>query len=588
MRLFSSFFDRISPRKAIKAACITGIVLSVILSAGMLTFALLSRGTFPGRKKQEASLPADSFYSALADYDRAAAGSPGAERLSRLDTMLTDLEEKALSVDSRLSLLKRRRRLTLEYPEYTGQYRLAALRALEVFPHSQPLAMAAAEAVLRENPAPFPADPRTAEELMDLADRISPEMEPVFVLALHILCGNAASPQTAAARIPQAERLFGSAAIRTAGVEQEELTFSSAVLKILNSNTDGALVQIENLLKGTNPSVTARYNAAELFYDYGDPLRAAVLFSPFEEPQSLVRQGDALYLAGHTDGARNIWKTLLAPGELPVSDHLTEKVLYNLAATARDSGESLGYLESLLRLKPDNISGIIRYSRYLPAMEAAAFLQSRSALLRDPLFDLEIHRRRTELQEIRRSAADTWLLIGRHPEDPRMYSWGAFYFDQQKLYGETEILFRNAEANAVRNPWLALHRALHAVLGGDLTAGEELLKSLIRTDQSPAGTEDWQIHANLGLLAEARRAPREALAYFETAAAFIPLPEAGTIPGQPVSRDAARLQLSIARCLLALGRTTDAQRVLEYASDLDPENLSVRLEIRRLREKMSL
>jgi hypothetical protein len=47
-------------------------------------------------------------------------------------------------------------------------------------------------------------------------------------------------------------------------------------------------------------------------------------------------------------------------------------------------------------------------------------------------------------------------------------------------------------------------------------------------------------------------------------------------------KEAARIQLYLARCLRALGRFGEVRPVLERAGELDPDNLNIRLELRRL------
>jgi hypothetical protein len=47
-------------------------------------------------------------------------------------------------------------------------------------------------------------------------------------------------------------------------------------------------------------------------------------------------------------------------------------------------------------------------------------------------------------------------------------------------------------------------------------------------------------------------------------------------------KNAARVQQHIARCFVSLGRQSEAIRILLYSLDLDPENMSVRLELERL------
>jgi tetratricopeptide (TPR) repeat protein len=100
---------------------------------------------------------------------------------------------------------------------------------------------------------------------------------------------------------------------------------------------------------------------------------------------------------------------------------------------------------------------------------------------------------------------------------------------------------------------------------GQLTEGEELLKAI------PPSAGYWQVPANIGRIQESRRSITAALEYYETAAGLVKNEKA-----------AARLQVRIAKCLQALGRDGESRRALEYALDLDEENLNARLELRHL------
>jgi hypothetical protein len=48
-------------------------------------------------------------------------------------------------------------------------------------------------------------------------------------------------------------------------------------------------------------------------------------------------------------------------------------------------------------------------------------------------------------------------------------------------------------------------------------------------------------------------------------------------------KTAAKIQLRIAKCFSASERPSEAWRALEYALDLDPDNLTTRLELERIR-----
>jgi tetratricopeptide (TPR) repeat protein len=81
----------------------------------------------------------------------------------------------------------------------------------------------------------------------------------------------------------------------------------------------------------------------------------------------------------------------------------------------------------------------------------------------------------------------------------------------------------------------------------------------------------WIYNANLGRLSEGRRSFSAALDYYESAAA------------QAADRGAAsQVQLRIGRCLRALGRARESRRAVEYALELDPDNINARFELRLL------
>jgi tetratricopeptide (TPR) repeat protein len=182
-----------------------------------------------------------------------------------------------------------------------------------------------------------------------------------------------------------------------------------------------------------------------------------------------------------------------------------------------------------------------------------------------PLLDLELLRRRLEQWELPRSVAETWMLLGRHPGDERLYQWSAYFFERQRQYDETALLLNQSRMNGMNGLWLGLHEAIARIREGRLNEAEALLQAM------PIDDADWQVSANLGLLQESRRAVSDALRSYETASSLV-----------KDNAAAARIQLRIARCLRSLGRNQEIRRVLEYAQDLDPDNLNVRLELHRL------
>jgi tetratricopeptide (TPR) repeat protein len=100
---------------------------------------------------------------------------------------------------------------------------------------------------------------------------------------------------------------------------------------------------------------------------------------------------------------------------------------------------------------------------------------------------------------------------------------------------------------------------------------EEAAQKLQPLVTDPAAAPLWQIPANLGRIMESRRSFGAALEYYEIASAEVKDPRA-----------ASEVQYRISQCLRALGQGRESRRVLEYALDLNPENLKARAELSRL------
>ncbi|MDR1374306.1 MAG: hypothetical protein LBJ24_04970, partial [Treponema sp.] len=397
--------------------------------------------------------------------------------------------------------------------------------------------------------------------------------QPLLAFALHTLAGDFESPEDAAA-LPQGERLLAAAGPLLRGSEQTDINTDLAILRLLRGDIQGAAGPINSLLTAApaeGPLSGAYQFAAEFLYDYGDPLEAARFFARIPGEENLGRQGDALVLAGYRP--RNIWLSIVserttAAGSGTAETSLVTRTLYNLASSAETREEKLNYLEQLISRSARTAGnegitfGIIRYTRFFDGPQAAAILEGLDRT-DNGLLDLEWYRRRREEWSLERSLAETWLLLGRHSQDGRIYQWGAYYFDYQRRYGDTAALLQNAAYNHIEGPWISLHEGIGLIREGQLEAAEVRLKSI--------PSAPWQVPANLARILEARRAAATALESYETAASLVKNP-----------RDAARIQLRIARCLRTLGRDGELRRVLQYALDLDPDNLNVRLELHRL------
>jgi tetratricopeptide (TPR) repeat protein len=525
----------------------------------------------------EETLPGD-LSRELAEFDLLAE-TPERASPKQLNSFLDGLEKKALSVESHLSILKRRRRLALYAgfpPETKGAfinaYSEAADRVSRSFPALEVPAVLAAEALILRDPL---ISGETAETLQNHLSRIHETALLPLALSLHVLAGNATAPQGAAA-IPGGEALFAAITPLVSEEEREQFLVNQGILRLLAGDTQGCEALINALIlsprdgrglpeiAGSPAPETLRF-AAEFFYDFGDPLRGAELFSRFPDEKNLARQADALWLAGHGDTARSIWRALASPRN--AGQDRISRSLYNLASTSTVPEEKIASMEQFFAEQqhspgPGLIYGIIGYTRLLDSPRAAAILEEQD-LAHEGLLDLELFKRKQDLWPVDRTIAELWLLLDRHPKDERLYQWGAYYFDRQKQYDETAILIKTAKENRLEGPWIKLSQGIGLIREGRLDEGETLLGEL--------SGQTWQADANTARLLEARRSNTAALGYYEAAAARV-----------KDKKDAARIQLYIARCLRALGRFGEVRRVLEYAGDLDPENLNIRLELRRL------
>jgi tetratricopeptide (TPR) repeat protein len=400
------------------------------------------------------------------------------------------------------------------------------------------------------------------------------------------------------------------------GKLREKYLINHAIRTLLGGDSAEALAMVNGLFNAGGPGElsfslspeTYRFGG-EFFYDHGNFLRAAEIFSYFTDDAGLARQGDALWLAGFAGSARTMW--LAVSGSEEGSAEIRSRVLYNLASTVDDAREAGRQLERLFAqnssYEPGSVFGAIRYSRLVPPDRALSILERTDQA--EGLFDLELLRRRSEGWTVDRTIAETWLLLNRHPNDGRLFEWAAWYFDFQRRYDETALALRNAGINRVEGPWSAIHRAYANVRENRLDEAEKLLRGITRGPDISSGSPGvaqrglpagagsgrrqqplWQASADLGLLLDKRRSPQEALGYYEIAAGLLDIvlnynqPQETPAGGQisPETRDAARVQLLIARDLRALGRERDSRRALEYGLDLDPDNLQVRLELRRL------
>jgi tetratricopeptide (TPR) repeat protein len=228
----------------------------------------------------------------------------------------------------------------------------------------------------------------------------------------------------------------------------------------------------------------------------------------------------------------------------------------------------------------DNTSrrfGLIRLSRLYDAPRAIAVLDLEKMVIPrvDSLIDLEILRRRTEIVELPRMVAETWLLLDRYSDVEDVYQWGAWFFDLQRNYPESSKLLQLAMRHNFDGDWMGLHEALRHIREGNLGAAEDMLANVVSDGEF--FDEHWAAAANLGRVLESLLSPARALENYEKAMAVLAESdeEADWIT-------ASKIQVRIALCHKNFGRIDESRRALEYALDLNPENLSARLELGRL------
>jgi len=532
--------------------------LRITLAAG-LTFFILAGGALSvfylmERSATKTARQKDNFARALREYDIQFKETSAEKEFERLNRGLDKIEKTAIGVESWLSVLKRRRALVRVYPASAENYRKSINNALEIYPQSQPIAAIAAEALVKNTAI-------NNETEKTIRDYLSIFKDPLFNklrLALHVLLGDFRNPQTAA-KLPA--QLFSDGT--------QDITIDLTVLKIIRGDIQGGASDIQTIMYFL-PSPDSFRLAAEFNYDFGDLQRSAEIFSMINDEKALVRQADALYLAGFEESARVIWHIL--------ADAPNLRSLYNLGVTSEDDAEAAFWLEKLINTdtQDDSVSltdasvrqfGLIRRSRLQETAEAISTLQTTKKLppSQNPFVDLEICRRLAPSWALGRQIAEAWLLLDRHQGDEDMYKWAGWLFLFQRSYAEVKILLNRQEMLKFEDQWAKIYKAALLMFDGNLDGAKDILLSI-----SPE-TAEWTVYANLGRIMEAQHSPSGALEQYELAASKAQNP-----------KTAARIQIRIAKCLTALNRQIDAILALQYALELDGDNITARLELDRL------
>jgi len=524
----------------LRTSIYAGLILLFLAGVALTVFILVERESKSGTRL------VDNFSFILRQYDEAALYFSGTEmEVNSLQRQLDNLESRAVTVEAWLSVLKRRRALAAVHPPSFVNYHNSIDNALTIYPHSQPLMAIAAAALVKDASINKEAE----EQLRDWLAAMTFSNLNSLRIALHVLLGDFRSPLRASAL---------GANLHTDG--SQPITVNMAILQILQGDYRGAASNIQILLNAPSPTAHSLRFAAEYHYDFGELLRSAqifsVLYSFLNDEYSLTRQADALYLAEYTETAMTIW-TILA-GMRNVTG------LYNLAVTTKDPTQAAIYLEQLIEIDTDSktgLFGLIRYSRFLDYTQAISLLRTTANM--SPYIDLEMVKRQWQGLGIGRQLADAWLLLDRHGENEELYKWVCWLFFFQRQFEEARILLDRMEMLAFSHEWVEAYRAVLSMLDGDLDRAEDTLRSIPHP-------QAWYVHANIGRIMEAVRSLNRALEQYQMAAELV-----NEVKSQ------AQLQLRIARCLRALNRPMESRHALVLAHALDPENLTIRLELDR-------
>jgi len=537
----------------LRITLIAGLIL-LVLSGGVLTFFYLNERKTSGSARQQ-----DSFYRTLREYDEKISLFYGTQReIDSLHDDLDRMEKKAISVESWLSIIKRRRALTNNQLSSAEKYLGTIENARKAYPSSAPIAAAAAAAIVKGSPL----NRQKEEEVRQLLQLFQDPAYNKLRLSLHVVLGDFNSPQNAVV-IPADIYSYPSGGM-------EPLAVNLAIIKTLRGDRIGASADIQSLLSGSPAPEAVRF-AAEYHYDFGDLMRSAQLFALIKDTKSLIRQADALYLAGFPYNAVSIW--------LLLSESDNEAGFYNLAATAESVSESAMYLEKLVNREgaPEEKNSIarefalIKHSRFLDYAGACALLINNKYFPPAwyPYIDLEICKRHVQNQNLGYQTAQTWLMLDRHDKNEELHRWAAWHFFFQKCLDEERILLDRLELFKFTESWTDIYRALFFMYEGYLDAAEKIFRSV------PVQESSWDINANLGRILETIRYPAHALEQYETASAKL-------LASAPENRKtASRIQTRIAKCLTAMNRHSDARAALLTALDLDPENLAAQMDLIR-------
>ncbi|MCL2265150.1 MAG: hypothetical protein FWC22_03810 [Treponema sp.] len=555
--------------KQLRITLLAGLILLFLSGSALIVFNLIERN------ENAAARQTDNFHRILRGFDEAFEELFFTEReFDFLNGELDRLEKTAITVESWLSILKRRRAVANIHPASIVNYIKSIENAVKAFPSSQPIIAVAASSLVRYSPINNEIEAQIRKWLPLLT-------EPNFNslrLSLHVLLGDFKNP-AAASPIPSDLHSDGT----------QSVSVNLALLKTIRGDYSGAASDIQSILNEyfyedsaeisaliesgdqqiiAKPSDSVLYFAAEYYYDFGSILRSAEIFSLINDERALMRQADALYLSGYTDIASTIWNIL-------AGTNVTS--LYNLAVTTDDRGEAALYLEKLINTETSANQaqsamefGLIHYSRLFNYTAAVSILQNNinKFKLNSPYIDLEICKRHAQLQNPAQQIAQTWLLLDRHENNEEIYKWAFWNLFFLRNYEEAKILLDRMELFQYRWHWIDQYKALYLMNKGELDEAENILRGIMQ--EQPG----WQQNANLGRIMAAIHSPSRALEQYELAFEKI-----DKVPKN--YKTASIIQARIAGCFSVLNKPVDAINSFKYALDLDPANMSAQLELDR-------
>jgi len=533
----------ITGNNALRITILAGLILFLISAVIFIFIFLIGKNISSDNTERE------SFNRILSEYDSIFLNSYLTESdFENLNLELNRLESRAVTVESWLSILKRRRILANIHLPSAENYHKSINKAVKIYPGSQPLTAIAAAALVKNSGI----NNETEEQLRKWLPNITDSFFNDLLVSFHVILGDFKDAQRAAVISDE---------LITDGTEA--ISVNLAILKAIRGNYRGASADIQMILNNS-PSVSAVRFTADYHYDFGDLLRSAELFSQLDDDASIIRQADALYLAGFPETAAKIWMVL---ADLP-----NETSIYNLAVINDNPREAFRYLEKLVNINSDSSKksrqyGLIRYSRFLDYSEAISFLRNSiySTPKDYPFIDLEIAKRFTQGRDLGRQLAETWLLLDQHINSEELYMWAAWHFFFQRRFDEAIILLDRLEQLNITAGWIDVYKAIQLMNEGDLNAAENILHSIPHEDAN------WHVSANLGRIYEELNSPSHAIEQYTIAALNVQNP-----------KTASRIQVRMARCYNNLSRLSETHRALEYAVELDPENLTAKLELERL------